>query len=320
MEQLFFHHVGPKGAERHFPKTINKKILLEDIELLLDEKSRDKLNKIFSDKCFNVWGAPSGAKNTVSKMNVNDYILLVTETGESGFIPILGQIKYILKDKNEALSRTLWGDNNFPYIFMFDKVDIQYSWKRFINDVGYKNNFRPAGQMYRVLDERIKNIDEFIKLIANTHFDKIANGISQPDFDEINHIIKSKNLTITEKERLIKARVGQGEYRKKVLELYNRTCVATGVNFEKFLIASHIKPWSKSTNKEKLDPYNGLLLSPNIDALFDKGYISFSDEGTLLVSALLNQEYTLDLNINHIKLFGKSKKYMKYHREKIFKY
>jgi hypothetical protein len=51
------------------------------------------------------------------------------------------------------------------------------------------------------------------------------------------------------------------------------------------LRASHIKPWAKSSNPDRLNPANGILLTAHIDALFDCGFISFADDGTMLVSA-----------------------------------
>lgn len=87
----------------------------------------------------------------------------------------------------------------------------------------------------------------------------------------------------TEKLRLSKARRGQGIY-KKNLEQIEKGCRVTGVTDGRFLRASHIKPWAKSSDFEKLDGYNGLLLTPNADNLFDAGLISFSDSGDLLVS------------------------------------
>ena len=93
----------------------------------------------------------------------------------------------------------------------------------------------------------------------------------------------------TEKYQLVLSRVGQGQYRKN-LELHEACCRVTGITDVRFLIASHIKPWSKSNDFEKLDGNNGLLLSPHIDRLFDRGYISFEDSGALVLSQSLPDE------------------------------
>ncbi len=87
----------------------------------------------------------------------------------------------------------------------------------------------------------------------------------------------------TMKEQLVASRRGQGVFKKNV-RLNEKKCRVTGVTDERVLIASHIKPWSESNDFEKLHGCNGLLLSPHVDKLFDKGFISFSDQGELLLS------------------------------------
>jgi predicted restriction endonuclease len=99
----------------------------------------------------------------------------------------------------------------------------------------------------------------------------------------------SPELKITEKEQLVKARRGQGQFRQNVQAL-EKCCRISGINDPQFLIASHIKPWRVATNEERLDGENGLLLSPNVDFLFDRGFISFDDKGTLLVSPVADKE------------------------------
>jgi hypothetical protein len=96
-------------------------------------------------------------------------------------------------------------------------------------------------------------------------------------------ILRDAGLSSTEKEALIVARRGQGLFREKVLGAEPR-CRITHVNDAKYLIASHIKPWSESSNVERLSENNGLMLAPQVDHLFDHGDISFTDNGDLLVS------------------------------------
>jgi len=89
------------------------------------------------------------------------------------------------------------------------------------------------------------------------------------------------SLPATEKEQLVKARRGQGLFRQRV-EAIEAQCRLTHTTDKRFLIASHMKPWCLSDNTEKLDGNNGLLLAPHVDCLFDKGWISFSDDGAIL--------------------------------------
>ncbi len=101
----------------------------------------------------------------------------------------------------------------------------------------------------------------------------------------------------TERERLLLARVGQGSFRTKLLNRWG-TCSVLDCGPETALVASHIVSWRAcENNKERLDEDNGLLLSPNLDKLFDRRMISFSDKGSLLVSPDLHQGDALALGI-----------------------
>jgi hypothetical protein len=95
---------------------------------------------------------------------------------------------------------------------------------------------------------------------------------------------------LTEKERLQAARVGQGDFRNALVVAWDGMCPLAAVDHLPLLRASHIKPWRSSTNAERLDPFNGLLLAVHVDALFDRGLISFEDTGTLLISSTLSQD------------------------------
>jgi 5-methylcytosine-specific restriction protein A len=90
--------------------------------------------------------------------------------------------------------------------------------------------------------------------------------------------------TKTEREGLVTSRVGQGIYRKSIIYRWEYKCAVTGFNKLDVLIASHIVPWSESTDNERLDVDNGLLLSPTYDALFDRHLISFENSGKIILS------------------------------------
>ncbi len=135
-----------------------------------------------------------------------------------------------------------------------------------------------------------------------------------------NAIRQDKSLTATEKEQLIKARRGQGMFRQRVGATEVR-CRVTGLDDQRFLTASHIRPWSKSDNAARLDGNNGLLLSPHVDRLFDKGFISFDDAGELIVSKRLPAEVQKRWGLGQpavIKpLSAEQRVYMEYHRTEI---
>ncbi len=106
----------------------------------------------------------------------------------------------------------------------------------------------------------------------------------------------NQELTVTERQAIVSARVGQGKFRNQLLDKYGK-CVITGVDNKKLLIASHIKPWSQSDNVERISVDNGLLLTPTYDKLFDYGLITFSDSGKLLVSSFVGKENEQRLHI-----------------------
>ena len=101
---------------------------------------------------------------------------------------------------------------------------------------------------------------------------------------------KYKKPDETERKGLVTSRVGQGYYRQQIIERWEGRCPVSGVTITPLLIASHIVPWSQSNDEEKLDVNNGILLSPNFDALFDRHLISFENDGSILISDKLTQE------------------------------
>jgi putative restriction endonuclease len=147
----------------------------------------------------------------------------------------------------------------------------------------------------------------------------LALGAIQSIEENIEDIVSDGGIDITEKAQLINARIGQGKFRKALLKFW-KTCSVTGISNHDMLVASHIKPWSKSNNVERLDHFNGLLLTPNLDRAFDKGYITFNSGGEIIISTLL--ENAVDLGVNSliaIELTPEHELYMEFHREHVFK-
>lgn len=129
-------------------------------------------------------------------------------------------------------------------------------------------------------------------------------------------------LPSSDREATVKARIGQVQFRQSLIEYWS-TCAVTGCKEESLLRASHIKPWSKATLEEKFDLYNGLLLSPALDACFDSGYVSFDDEGRILISERLTTDDAKALGLNSDMCLRRIKpehqKYLAYHRSHVFK-
>jgi hypothetical protein len=125
----------------------------------------------------------------------------------------------------------------------------------------------------------------------------------------------------TQRLQLIEARVGQGKFRSNVRGIEPR-CRITGISDDRFLIASHIQPWSKSSDEARLDGNNGLLLAAHVDHLFDKGYITFEDNGHVRWHDELPQAVMAALALPPVRhpmaLNDAQKAYMAYHRNQIF--
>jgi predicted RNA-binding protein with PUA-like domain len=127
----------------------------------------------------------------------------------------------------------------------------------------------------------------------------------------------------TEKYALVLARRGQGKYRERLLAL-EASCRITGVDKANHLIASHTKPWRDCENSERLDPENGFMLTPTVDHLFDKGFISFESSGELLISPVAHREslrkmkVPVDESFNVGQFSSGQKRFLEWHRELLF--
>ena len=138
---------------------------------------------------------------------------------------------------------------------------------------------------------------------------------------EIDDELYMLDLEGEDRDAIVRVRVNQGKFREALLRKYSKCCLC-GVDDPSFLRASHIKPWSESEPTEKVDVNNGLLLCPNHDELFDKGFISFDENGAIMISKELSNTNQMFLNVHNdmsVKLSKGNKEYMSYHRDYIFK-
>ena len=139
---------------------------------------------------------------------------------------------------------------------------------------------------------------------------------------KIEEEISFLNVEGESKKAIINVRVNQGKFRELLINRYNKCCLCN-IKKHELLIASHIKPWVESKPKEKLDVDNGFLMCPNHDKIFDKGYITFDDDGKIIISEELTENDKMCLNFNsrmrlNVDLTDGNKKYLKFHRENVF--
>jgi hypothetical protein len=144
--------------------------------------------------------------------------------------------------------------------------------------------------------------------------------------DELLHRFERQTSALprtTEAERLVVQRVGQDVFRAGLMEYWEGRCAITGLAVPELLRASHIKPWADcETDAERLDVFNGLLLAPHLDAVFDAGYITVTDDGEVVVSSALTPEARkvlgLEAPLRPVGLAQAHRTYLKWHREQVF--
>ena len=184
---------------------------------------------------------------------------------------------------------------------------------------------------FKWLQQRITDRDGSLGIAPSAWRSFIENGLSAIDplhnatdeeiVDEIEEEIDNADLDGKTKEALVKIRINQGIFRKRLLKRYDHCCLCK-VSNEELLTASHIKPWAVCEASEKLDVDNGLLLCPGHDAVFDRGFISFDDDGKIIISENLSQVDRVFINVRpdmKIALTEGNKRYLQYHRDHVLR-
>ena len=128
----------------------------------------------------------------------------------------------------------------------------------------------------------------------------------------------------TEAERWVVQRVGQNLFRSALLDYWQGRCCVTGLAVPELLRASHIRPWAScDTDEQRLDVFNGLLLSPNLDAMFDGGWVTFMSTGEMVVAASCSQAALELLGVSvdsHVQgLKSEHLPYLEFHRQRVFR-
>ncbi len=254
--------------------------------------------------------------------------LKTEEDSFSTFVKYFGKnyplIAYLFFIKDKARHMPI---SSRKFDIAFDKLGVhdfktshQCSWENYFTYTGLLNQVKEFLIYSGVKDVSLLNAHSFVWIISDIEEVLIKEGITGND--EIRKIQRYKELVTKDKETVIKARLGQGIFRSWLTD-YWKKCSVTGCDNLSMLIASHIKPWKDCDNKEAIDLYNGLLLTPNLDKLFDLGLISFEDNGSIIISSKLTTKNKKTLAINEEmkleKIEDKHWIYLDYHRNKILK-
>ena len=147
----------------------------------------------------------------------------------------------------------------------------------------------------------------------------LSEGFDSDIESDIETIISDPNISSTEKSSLVKARIGQGTFRQRLIGLWGG-CSVTGFKDCNLLVASHIKPWRASSNAERLDQFNGLLLIPNLDKAFDAGFVTFETSGVIRISPQMSEPGKLGIEPGlGVSLKPENEVFMAFHRAEVFR-
>jgi putative restriction endonuclease len=234
---------------------------------------------------------------------------------------------------NKEILPNLWNERKAKIDALPEKIEFEVMEQ--VQIAGPRVYVNSQDTAYRIIRElSLPNITyiSVIKLIDESGKFKYYFRLFADYFGEVQHpyLIEQEKEQIeeslidqTEKVQLTKARVGQGEYRTKLLAECP-FCPFTLVSDDRLLIASHIKPWVASNDFEKIDPKNGFMLTPTFDRLFDRGFLSFTDDKKTILSPFLSKMTYSKIGISDNKIItllpiDGREEYLNYHRREILK-
>jgi len=267
--------------------------------------------------------------DNLTKINLGDLVFSYADTQIKAIGVVVERFKEQPVPSEFGNKAELWNTDGYLVSIEWDLLEVPFKPKDHLAEINtlLPEKYSPiqaktgnGNQGIYLASLSIELGDKLIELINN------SNNYIVPDIVELEDSlaeekeqreIEKAEIPEQEKLQLIKARKGQGIYRKNLLKI-ELSCRVTGVSNISFLTASHIKPWCKSSNEEKIDGNNGLLLSPHVDKLFDRGYISFSDNGDILIKDDALVVFTKwGLEGKNVGPFNQKQcVYLAYHREK----
>ncbi|MGA9289002.1 MAG: HNH endonuclease [Anaerobacillus sp.] len=166
---------------------------------------------------------------------------------------------------------------------------------------------------------------KFLELISESNFYRVNEEQLELTIDEVKKVERNTLvpvITETESEAKTKMRWGQQKFKKELMPLWDDKCALCAIELPELLRASPSKPWKDSTNEERLDPHNGLLLCRNHDALYCRGFIAFDGQGRLHISSVIREEDYLMYGLvplTKIQIHPGNKLYFKWHKRNIFR-
>lgn len=200
-------------------------------------------------------------------------------------------------------------------IGLIDKTDPEYK-----GPFDYKGNEKRGGDIYRLNDVVGKKLFSMIDAITESAYAQLVGDATRRSTESSPD--NSGQTFVTSAFSWVFFRVGQAIFRRKLDQFWNERCAVTGLGVRELLRASHIKPWSSSNSQERLDRYNGILLSAAYDSAFDKGLISFTDNGAILFSQKLSEGDAVLAGLNKCakisNIDSRHMPYLEFHRKEVF--
>jgi hypothetical protein len=278
----------------------------------------------------------------------NEGILVQHKISKKSLLLLLPFLKSFLEEYNNS-----YHNPNLNHNLVKNKLDeIDGDYLLFNSDLVYihdNNSVKPyfkwftqkdSGEEWRLLQEFLIPKLSFLNFEYENYQDGLfivswqltyapvvmysSDNIEDIISNSVEKLITNEEERETIKEAITKIRIGQSQFRNDILNSDSNTCIFTDINDPKLLIASHIKPWKESSNVERRDLHNGLLLTPTFDKLFDRFLITFDETGTLIwTSNRLTNDIIIKLKLgistieeNMIDINENNRLYFDFHREK----
>jgi len=241
---------------------------------------------------------------------------------------VINQIHTLTKQEIQAAIDE-WSRIGRESFFARHKVHSAFKYKIAVDDAEFDAKAIVVGALRNTRPQ----LGEFKTAIFNGNAQTIAQPLRKLGFDVLDmeldeievendrherELLNRGLIGPVERHQIVKSRRGQGVFRDNV-ESREPKCRITGISNPRYLRASHIKPWRKSSDTEKIDGNNGLMLAPHIDFLFDRGLISFEDDGTLIVSTQIEdgtlESWGIPAEVNVGAFSDEQSVYLKFHRE-----
>lgn len=258
-------------------------------------------------------------KGVISKKGTDVVFLLITLEKEKSAVQYFDNLVgttlfWSGQNKQRTVEHYIKEGSHYFFVFCKQKKGLPYVYYGRVLPLRIQESFTHGVPSHFVFD--LYDYAEYLK--SKTERDVLAE--SEPKYES--------PLKETESVSMQKIRIAQSFYRNKALKLWENKCAVTSVDEQGWLIASHIKPWRESTDAEKIDPHNSLVLTPNFDKLFDRGVISFSPStGKIMLPQQLSKDVWMNLTRLHIDDEVKLRnvpagvdKYLDYHNKFVFNF